>query len=51
MRRIRQGFTKLQQEISLLSIIFYANIDLYQFSQIKVFVVVKMKPQLLYTIR
>jgi hypothetical protein len=38
MRIIRQGFTELQQEISLFSIVFYANIDLFQFSQIKIFV-------------
>jgi hypothetical protein len=46
MRIIRQGFTELQREISLFSIVVYANIDLFQFSQIKVFVIVKMKPQL-----
>ena len=51
MKRIRQGFTELEQEISLFSIVFYANIDLCQFSQIKIFVIVKMEPRLLYTIR
>jgi hypothetical protein len=39
MRIIREGFTELQQEISLFSIVFYANIDLFQFSQIKIFVI------------
>ena len=51
MRIIRQEFAELQQKISLFSIVFYANIDLFQFSQIKIFVIVQMKPQLLYTIR
>ncbi len=46
MRIIRQGFTELQQEISLFSIVFYANINLFQFSQIKIFVIVKVKPSI-----
>ena len=51
MGMIRQGFTDFQQELPVFSIVFYANIDPCQFSQIKIFVIVKMKPQLLYTIR
>lgn len=50
-RRIRQGFTELHQEISLFSTVPYAIIDLYQFSQTKAFVIDKMKPQLLHIIR
>jgi hypothetical protein len=46
MRIISEGFTELQREISLFSIVSYDNIDRFQFSQIKLFLIVKMKPQL-----
>ena len=36
MKIIRHEFTELQPEILLFSIVFYGNIDLFQFSQIKI---------------
>lgn len=51
MRMICQGFIESQPEISLFSIVSYSNTDPFQFSQIKIFVIIKIKSQLLYTIR